>query len=121
MRLVPLPDLDRIRPASLAREREEKQDREARKPGPFAEVHRDKLRTTVRLQCISRMRMQRSPGEDNLAWAAAAQCLRGIRSGMIYLEKVHGPYTRRAGDLKRAVGCRKCEAPSPRLSPAFLD
>jgi len=41
MRLVPLTDLDRMRSASLARERAEKHEREACKPGPFAEAHRE--------------------------------------------------------------------------------
>ena len=41
MRLVPLTDLDRVRAASLARERAERHDREARKGGVLAETHRE--------------------------------------------------------------------------------
>jgi hypothetical protein len=41
MRLVPLTDLDRVRVASLARERAERHEREARKGGEFAEAHRE--------------------------------------------------------------------------------
>ena len=41
MRLVPLTDLDRVRMASLARERAERHEREAQKGGEFAEAHRE--------------------------------------------------------------------------------
>jgi hypothetical protein len=41
MRLVPLTDLDRVRAASLARERAERHEREASKGGALAETHRE--------------------------------------------------------------------------------
>ena len=41
MSLVPLTDLHRMRSASLARERAERHEREACRPGPFAEAHRE--------------------------------------------------------------------------------
>ena len=41
MRLVSLTDLHRMRSASLARKRAERHEREACRPRPFAEAHRE--------------------------------------------------------------------------------